>query len=297
MLGAGRVTLKLHRFEVGVAVVAAIAAALLGLIIAVRIDALGVSQDCLDRVRASQTASAPGRSASRSSAPVPASRDDHDRRRLGAMSDNRSREAYYDWRAPEYDDFWLQRRRYAGSPRSWGDEREEVLEFIASLPPRRTLDVACGTGFITEHLAGEVTGLDQSSRMLGIARRRLPDAALVQGSAFSLPFPDDAFERVFTSHFYGHLQQAERGQFLAEAGRVAPELVVFDAGLHGGTARGVWQERELNDGTQWLVYKRFFSPEQLVVEIGGEVLYAGEWFVCVRSLVARDDVHNPSKNS
>ncbi|MBA2631382.1 MAG: hypothetical protein H0U86_00010 [Chloroflexi bacterium] len=54
MLAAARVTLKLHRFEVGVAVVAAIAAAVLGLIIAVRIDALGVSQDCLDRVRASQ---------------------------------------------------------------------------------------------------------------------------------------------------------------------------------------------------------------------------------------------------
>jgi hypothetical protein len=142
-----------------------------------------------------------------------------------------------------------------------------------------------------------VTGLDQSSRMLGIARRRLPDAALVQGNAFSLPFPDGALERVFTSHFYGHLQPAERGLFLAEARRLGPELVVLDAGLRGGTARDVWQERKLNDGTQWLVYKRFFSPEQLVVEIGGEILYAGEWFVCVRSLIARDDVRNPSKGS
>lgn len=54
MLAAARVTLKLHRFEVGVAALAAIAAAVLGLSIAIRIDALGVSQECLDRVRASQ---------------------------------------------------------------------------------------------------------------------------------------------------------------------------------------------------------------------------------------------------
>jgi hypothetical protein len=54
MLAAARVTLKLHRFEVGVAVVAAIAAAVLGLSIALRIDALGLTQDCIDRVRVSQ---------------------------------------------------------------------------------------------------------------------------------------------------------------------------------------------------------------------------------------------------
>lgn len=54
MLAAARVTLKLHRFEVGVAALAAVAAAILGLSIALRIDALGVTQDCLDRVKASQ---------------------------------------------------------------------------------------------------------------------------------------------------------------------------------------------------------------------------------------------------
>jgi hypothetical protein len=57
MLAAARVTLKLHRFEVGVAALAAIAAAVLGLSIAIRIDALGVSQECLDRVRALQDGS------------------------------------------------------------------------------------------------------------------------------------------------------------------------------------------------------------------------------------------------
>jgi hypothetical protein len=53
MLAAARVTLKQHRFEVTVAALAAVAAAVLGLSIAIRIDGLHVSQACLDQVRAS----------------------------------------------------------------------------------------------------------------------------------------------------------------------------------------------------------------------------------------------------
>ncbi len=54
ILSAARVTLKQHRFEVGVAVVAAIVAGLIGLSIAMRINALGVSKACLDAAVASQ---------------------------------------------------------------------------------------------------------------------------------------------------------------------------------------------------------------------------------------------------
>jgi hypothetical protein len=54
MLAGARVTLKLHRFEIAVAALAAIAAGVLGVTMAMRIDALNVSQACLDRVQASQ---------------------------------------------------------------------------------------------------------------------------------------------------------------------------------------------------------------------------------------------------
>jgi hypothetical protein len=106
---------------------------------------------------------------------------------------------------------------------------------------------------------------------------------LVRGSAFDLPFADATFDRVFTSHFYGHLEEHERDRFLIEARRVAPELIVLDAALHAGPERTEWQERELHDGTQWVVYKRFFSEETLIAELGGgEVLFTGTWFICVR---------------
>jgi hypothetical protein len=39
----------------------------------------------------------------------------------------------------------------------------------------------------------------------------------------------------------------------------------------------------LNDGTQWSVYKRWFTGEGLAAELGGgDVLHDGHWFVAVR---------------
>ena len=193
--------------------------------------------------------------------------------------------AYYHARAREYDDWWLQRGLY--EPRrdpAWQAERDQAFAAIAALPPKRTLDVACGTGFVTRHLAGEVVGLDQSEEMIGVAREQAPAATYVQGDALALPFEDGAFDRVFTSHFYGHLEEDDRRRFLAEARRVAPELVVFDAALHGGEPRFEWQERVLKNGSRWEVYKRFFTGDGLLGELGGgEVLLEGRWFVLVRA--------------
>ncbi|HUP32719.1 MAG TPA: hypothetical protein VM184_06755, partial [Gaiellaceae bacterium] len=81
-----------------------------------------------------------------------------------------------------------------------------------------------------------------------------------------------------------HLEEAERRCFLAEARRVAPELLVVDAALHGGPEREEWQERTLDDGSEWRVYKRFFTAEGLLAELGGgRTLHAGRWFVAVSS--------------
>ena len=190
---------------------------------------------------------------------------------------------YYDKRAPEYDDWWLQQGLFEARSRpSWRAERDRALEAVRALPAKRTLDVACGTGFVTRLLAGDVTGLDQSASMLSRAREQVPGARFVQGDGTLLPFEDGSFDRVFTSHFYGHLEEGDRVKFLEEARRVAPELVVFDAALHEGEPRAEWQERVLNDGSRWTVYKRFFTADGLVAELGGgTVLFEGDWFVLV----------------
>jgi len=192
---------------------------------------------------------------------------------------------YYERRAAEYDDWWLGTGRFAGRQRPvWREETETLTRTLEALPPARTLDVACGTGFLTRLLPGELVGLDQSEAMLEEARRQAPEATYVQGDALSLPFEDGAFERVFTAHFYGHLEDGDRERFVAEARRLAPELVVVDSALREDVEPEERQERILNDGSRWEVYKRYFEPDALARELGGgDTVFAGRWFVAVRS--------------
>jgi len=193
--------------------------------------------------------------------------------------------AYYERRAAEYDDWWLGTGRFAGRQRPvWREETEALTRTLEALPPARTLDVACGTGFLTQHLRGEITGLDQSASMLELARAKVPEGRFVQGDALELPFADGSFERVLTSFFYGHLEEEDRDAFLREARRVADELVVVDSALHDGVEPVEWQERILNDGSRWQVYKRYFEPDSLADELGGgRTLFAGRWFVAVQA--------------
>ena len=192
---------------------------------------------------------------------------------------------YYERRAREYDDWWLgtglfERRERPG----WHEEVEELLALLRALAPARTLDVACGTGFLTRFLRGPVTGLDASEGMVEIARSRMPGSRFVVGDGLSLPFADGEFDRVFTGHFYDHLQPGERERFLAEARRVARELVVADSALRGDDEPVQWQERVLNDGSRHTIYKRYFTGDGLAEELGGgEVLMDGAWFVVVRT--------------
>jgi demethylmenaquinone methyltransferase/2-methoxy-6-polyprenyl-1,4-benzoquinol methylase len=190
---------------------------------------------------------------------------------------------YYERRAPEYDDWWLGTGRFTGRERpGWHEEVADLVAALGALTPARTLDVACGTGFLSRHLPGAVTGLDQSAAMLAIARERIPGAAVVRGDGLALPFADGTFDRVSAGHFYGHLEADDRVRFLAEARRVAPELLVIDSARRDDVPAERMDPRVLADGSRHVVFKRWLEPQQLVDELdGGQVVHAGDWFVAV----------------
>ena len=191
--------------------------------------------------------------------------------------------AYYDLRAAEYDDWWQGTGLYGVRERpGWEDEVARLHAVVRSVSFQRVLDVACGTGFLTRHLRGEVVAADQSPRMLTIARQRLNPPRVVRADALALPFAGRAFDCVFASHFYGHLRPPERDRFLAEARRVARQILIVDAGVHGRFGMEEVQQRVLKDGSRHSVYKRYFTPELLRQDLGGgTVLVDGYWFVAV----------------
>ncbi|HEV3141397.1 MAG TPA: class I SAM-dependent methyltransferase, partial [Vicinamibacterales bacterium] len=85
----------------------------------------------------------------------------------------------------------------------------------------RTLDVACGPGFIAAAAAArgaDVTGLDFSAAMIAEARRRHPAIAFREGDAESLPFDDRSFDAVVMNFGLLHLARPETA--IADARRV-----------------------------------------------------------------------------
>jgi SAM-dependent methyltransferase len=191
--------------------------------------------------------------------------------------------AYYDQRAGEYDEWYVGQGLFSEQDRpGWADEVNHVVDLVQGLPAVRTIDIACGTGFLTQHLPGFVVGLDQSPSMVAIAQSRLPHGLAIVGDALHVMVAARAFDRVFTGHFYGHLPPDERRAFLQEARRLAGELIVVDSAPRPGSVSDQWQERMLNDGSVHRVFKRYLPAAQLAEEIGGQPLHDGRWFVAAR---------------
>ena len=191
--------------------------------------------------------------------------------------------AYFDERAAEYDGSWLGTGSHAGRDRPGrAEEVEQLIGVVRTLPPGRVLDVACGTGFLTQHLRGEVVGIDQSARMVEIAAARMPHARVIQGDVPPLPFDDGEFDRVFTSLFFHHLSPDGRAAFVAEARRVGRELVVVEDVRREDAPAEESHDFVLDDGSHHHMHRHSFTAAELVAELGGgQVLHEGRWFVVV----------------
>lgn len=87
-------------------------------------------------------------------------------------------------------------------PALFGDWPAQVLAAAGARAGDDVLDVACGTGVLARAAAevvgpaGSVTGIDVNEDMLTVARGKDPSISWDSGAAESLPYEDDAFDRV-----------------------------------------------------------------------------------------------------
>jgi SAM-dependent methyltransferase len=175
---------------------------------------------------------------------------------------------YYERRAPEYDATTYELMQTSED----AADLEAFERVVAELPPGRMLDIACGTGWLTRLLRGQVVGVDQSEAMLRIARKRVPEARFVQAEIPPLPFPDESFDSALAAHIYSHLEvESSRRDFVSEALRVAPKLLIVEQAWRRDLDEETWEERTLSDGSRHRVFKRYFTAERLAAELGGSI--------------------------
>ena len=136
---------------------------------------------------------------------------------------------------PIYERAWRPAisRLFFGKGLTEAEERRIVLEMLAIAPGERVLDVGCGTGNYTRHLAeaagsGLTVGIDASKAMVSAAAKRGggSNLAYLRGDACDLPFPDGEFEVVCSVGVIHMIAEpmkalAEMVRVLAPGGRLA----------------------------------------------------------------------------
>ena len=191
--------------------------------------------------------------------------------------------AYYRARAAEYDEWFLRQGRYDRGPGHRAQWCEEVALVEAALhealPGGEVLELACGTGLWTRHLAekhSRVVAVDASPEAITINRSRVSSDVVeyVVADLFSWVPPSRQFDAVFFAFWLSHVPPA-RFETFWERVRAAlkPGGTVFfvDSLLEqASTARdhdqidasGVVQRR-LNDGREFRIVKVFYEPASL----------------------------------
>lgn len=141
----------------------------------------------------------------------------------------------FSWLTPLYD-------RLIGLTMRESTFKRALVDQAGIARGQRVLDLGCGTGTLTllvkgRRLNAAVFGLDADPRALAIAREKAAraglDLMLDQGSATSLPYPDNFFDRVLSSLLLHHLTHDQKRQALAETLRTlrpGGELHVADWG-------------------------------------------------------------------
>jgi SAM-dependent methyltransferase len=189
--------------------------------------------------------------------------------------------AYYEARAPEYDDWYLRRGRYARGPihdAAWNAELDAAGRWLDGLPIRgEIVELAAGTGWWSPLLAskGELWLYDALAAPLERARERLVAhqlrAHLHLRDAWAEP--DRVVDAVFAGFWLSHVPRRRLEAFLGvvrrwlrPAGTFAFIDSRFDpsssAADHPAPAEDA-SVRRLDDGREFTIVKVYYEPAEL----------------------------------
>jgi demethylmenaquinone methyltransferase/2-methoxy-6-polyprenyl-1,4-benzoquinol methylase len=225
--------------------------------------------------------------------------------------------AYYEARAPEYDDWYLRRGRYARGPihdAAWNAELDAAGRWLDTLPIHgQVVELAAGTGWWSPLLAGkgELSLYDAASAPLDRARDRLVAhglrAHLHVRDAWAEP--DRQVDAVFAGFWLSHVPRARLADFLALVRRWLKPGGVFafiDSRFDPQSSAVDHPEpaddlsiRRLDDGREFTVVKVYYEPAELeaaLTEAGltdASVNTTGRFFLAGHAFAGRAAANQP----
>ena len=198
--------------------------------------------------------------------------------------------AYYRARAAEYDEWWFRRGRYdrgAELNAAWFADvsvvENALVAFIERTRPQNVLELACGTGLFTRHLARHVphvTAIDASPEVIVCNRARVsaPNVDYMIADLFEW-MPSVRYDLVFMSFWLSHVPMTRFERFWATVRQAIASgghaYVIDNAFDPTSTARdhptpdprsGI-ATRKLNDGKRYRIVKLFHDPDALNVHL------------------------------
>ena len=216
---------------------------------------------------------------------------------------------YYEDRAPEYDDIWFRRGVYDLGPEGnvrWFEETARLEAALDELDASgAVLELACGTGLFTRHLApraARLIAVDSAEAVLAINRDRVADPSVeyVHGDLFSWSPPEgERFDLIVFAFLISHIPPERFEEFWSRlAGWLAPGGRVFFcddiAGaehrrsnpgeqIDGGPEFA--HRRRLADGREYTIVKIFYRPEELTTSLkaidwSADISTTGSEFFC-----------------
>ncbi len=209
--------------------------------------------------------------------------------------------SYYEERAQEHDEVYR-----GGGPaieecaNDYVKDVAEISELASEFGSGHLIDVGCGPGFWAPCYASncsEITFVDQSEAMLAECRNRVAQIGLsrsaqfVHGNFFDLDLGSNQFDSALVGFLLSHLGPEREDACIRKLGellRRSSELMIIDS-LWNDKRRQYRQkegveERELEDGRKFHVYKKYFSRSEIehALEEHGfaiETVYAGELLI------------------
>jgi ubiquinone/menaquinone biosynthesis C-methylase UbiE len=189
---------------------------------------------------------------------------------------------YYDERASEYEEAYVLGTGTASIPDPDVFRREVSLltRMVEHFARGQLVDLACGTGYWLPHyVAGcsSITLIDQAPRMLQECRKKIASldaldrVTIVQDDVLEHSFRPRAFDSALVGFLISHLTDEEERQLFERLKTILDadgRFLILDSAWSPERARfnrkTERQERRLNDGSRFEVYKRYIDRQDVV---------------------------------